>query len=459
MAVCPSCATELVGDDACPLCHGGAPICAGTIVDGRYRVERVLGHGGMSVVYLAQDMNLLRHVAIKMLAPKLSAREDLLDAFRREAGALARIRDPHVVQIFAFGAHEHSAFFALEYIEGSSLSAIINEHDSHHARVSPLRAITILTQIARGLGAVHKVGAIHRDVKPSNVIIESRTGRPVLIDFGLVVPAETRLGATVSGTPEYMAPELWMPNVGVLAPSTDIYALGVTAYELITGNLPFVERGFAGWMAAHIHRPPPAPSSVDPVLKPFDEPVLTALAKKPEQRFRSAYAFANALERAGADLLAPKPSSLRIAVSADRRSPHTRALEVLIVDDDPLFRSIARRAVQQGFSPAAVHVETASSGEDALAIAADSPPDLVLLDYTMPGLDGLDTLARLRALPGGLGARVVVVSATVGTLAEWRFRVLGVAEFFAKSEGPTELVALVSRLRDDLTAEAAPANS
>jgi len=464
--ICSTCGHAPVTPDApCERCGATENQDARTLtVDGRYQVEGVVGHGGMGVVYLAKDTGLSRLVALKMVAPRWLDDDSVVGSFQREAKALASIRNQYVVQVHAFGMHEGSYFFAMEYVRGRTLRQIITEHRDHGDTIPPVRTLTILLRIAEGIDAVHATGLVHRDVKPSNVVIEEDTGRPVLVDFGLAVPSTDPAAALAIGTPQYMAPEQGLPGASVTA-RTDVYSLGIAAFEMLSGQLPFQSKDQAQLMRQHARKQPPALSSIRRELLPFDKVVARALAKDPEERFPTCTAFAEVLASAGERLInstlptlpppagdsAPLPSfpgSPGVPRSLDLpEASRNRPFYVLVVDDSPVFRRFTLKATQLAFfrhkKSLRIVVEGAGSGQEAIARAAAMPPDMVLLDYDMPGLDGVDTLARLRALPGGGGARVVVLSGRVKSQDRWRFAVLGVNDFVAK---PIDFRQLVDRI-------------
>jgi serine/threonine-protein kinase len=312
----------LSGEHAAVLGPGAVPadLLPALVVDGRYRVKGELGRGGMGVVYLAKDTWLDRAVALKVLEPTWSRDSRAAASFRREAQALASVRSPNIVQVYTFGMHEESYFFAMEYVEGRTLGAILGDHRAHGAPMSVRAALAVLDPITRGLGVVHAAGIVHLDVKPANIIIEEGTGRPVLVDFGLA--AADHEGASrilIVGTPRYMAPERAAGGALITARS-DIYALGCTAFEMLTGRRPFDAEDAEELRWAHLYYTPPAVSSLRPDLAPFDAVLACALAKAPGDRFESCDAFANALEVAGG-LAEREPRSGRRAP----RSPAPRA--------------------------------------------------------------------------------------------------------------------------------------
>lgn len=416
----------------------------GMVVAGTYRVERELGRGGMGVVYRARDTWLDRTVALKLIAPTW---DDALaeQRLQQEAKALATLRDQHVVQVYAFGRHGSSYFFAMEYVEGRSLEAILDEYRQRQSALPQHRAITILGRIADGLDAAHGRGIVHRDVKPGNIVIEEDTGRPVLIDFGLAQQHSASRPETIEGTPIYMAPEqAGLAGEGTPAgPWSDVYALGCVAFELLTGRPPYPERDLVRLLHAHYCAPVPLASSVRPELSPFDAVLARALAKNPADRYTSCGAFARDLVRAGspeaqASSIVPPPASVRSPVESD-----TRSIRVLTVDDDPAFGKFAAKAAELAMKGRSMRIRVARSGQAALEVAREEPPDLVLLDLDMPDLDGVDTLSHLRALPRGDHARVVVLSGRVGPQERWKFAVLGVREFVAK---PIDLRRLVDTI-------------
>jgi serine/threonine-protein kinase len=474
---CPQCGAEHASRDEAP--PEDAPTEAPLLVDGRYRVESELGRGAMGVVHLARDTFLHRPVALKMIAPTWAALSpDAAASFQREAQSLASIRDQYVVQVYAFGLHGGAHFFAMEYVSGRTLRQILAEHRQHGDTIPVHRTLTILGHVAQGIDAVHAAGIVHRDVKPSNIVIEEHTGRPVLLDFGIAVHSADPAAALACGSPQYMAPEQGSAAAtpATITERTDVYALGITAYEMLTGQLPFQATDRAQLLRQHARKKPPLLASLRRDLAPFDPVVARAIAKDPAERYPSGAAFAQALAAAGErwlsstlptlpppppleasaagewvarslplpSLAPPPPSS---AVELTRAGEPSRPFHVLVVDDSPVFRKFTVQATQLAFyryeKSLRVGVLGAGSGAEALARAAELRPDLVLLDLDMPGLDGVGTLSRLRALPGGDRARVVVVSGRVSAKDRWRFAVLGVSDFVAK---PIDFRALVDRI-------------
>ncbi|MFT3774538.1 MAG: protein kinase [Minicystis sp.] len=411
------------------------------MVDGRYRIERELGRGAMGVVYRATEVWLDRPVALKVIAPSLLDDTNAPMRFLREAKALASVRSHHVVQVYAFGPHRGSYFYAMEYVPGRSLKEILAEHRMHGDTVPVHRALTILAQIAEGIAAVHDAGIVHRDVKPSNIIIEDDTGRPVLVDFGLAAPGDDRAYAMAMGTPLYMAPEqTGMRPETPVSPRTDVYSLGCTAFEMLTGSPPFRNEDTVMLMRMHAEAQPPLVSSIRPELASFDRPIARAMMKSPADRYASCVDLTNDLAAAGARWRTGHLTSRPPPLPSEQNAP----IRVMVIEADPGLAKFVSQAVHLAFfqcdKDLRVQLVNATSGDDAVERAEIEPPSLVLLDYDLPGLDAADTLSRLRAVPGAERSRVVVMSQRALSEDRWRFTVLGVRDFVVK---PTSFMALV----------------
>jgi hypothetical protein len=266
---------------------------------GRYRILALLGAGGMGAVYRAVDPQLDREVALKQ--PHFDGPpEDVkrrMERFQREARAAAAVLHPNVCPIFDVGEHEGRPFVVMALIEGQSLAQYLA---SHPGPLSVASAVNLARQILDGLGAVHSRGTVHRDIKPANILLDA-AGRPYLTDFGLARP-ETPITPLTSegailGTPFYMAPEQAAGHADQVGTWTDLHAVGVVLYEMLTGVRPFQAAGPA--VLAQILRDDPVPPrKLRPDLDAgLEAIVLRALHKDPRQRFPDAAAFAGALAR------------------------------------------------------------------------------------------------------------------------------------------------------------------
>lgn len=278
-----------------------------SLIGGRYRIIDHLGVGGMGVVYHAEDVLLRRAVALELLQPATEHDEEILDDFRNEARVLAQVRHENVVQVHAFGPHRGSFYLAMEHVAGQNLDAMIEEHAARPERVVERRlALSIIGKVARGLSALHAKQLVHRDVKPSSIVIERATGRPVLIDFGMARRRsifDPKL-SSVEGTPHCTAPEQATDATGTSVSSrSDLYSLACTAFELLAGRPVFPGEDTQKVIAAHLHAPAPRISSVRPELAPLDPVFLRALAKSATNRQRDCVELAAQLEKAAAKIV------------------------------------------------------------------------------------------------------------------------------------------------------------
>ncbi len=419
----------------------------GTLVDGRYEVERVLGQGGGGLVLLALDVHLRRKVALKLMSVATEDAVTTPERFVDEAAALASVRHEHVAAVFGLGVHRGRAFIAMEYVDGSSVAHALRLHRHHGGHLSVQRAISILEGVAAGLSQVHAQGIVHRDVKPANVIVETGTGRPVLVDFGLATSFLGEVDELVAGTPEYMAPEAL---VGArLDPRADQYSLGCMAYEMLTGRPPFVASHPHEVAQAHLTSPVLLPSALRPELFALDEVLLKALSKYPAERFANCQVFSDALTDAARRVVRDRPQPIAsiwpsAPGSASDTSP--QGLRVLVVDDEPVFAELAEQAASEALAGQQLEIVRAATGDDGLAaLMRGRLPRLIVLDYQMPGLDGVELLSRMRAMPGGRDVEAIVVSGSVGESERWRFSLLGVRHFVQK---PVDQAALVSAIAE-----------
>lgn len=262
------------------------------LLDGRYQIERLLGDGGMARVYLGRDLRLNRPVAIKIPHPHLMTDPDFLARFRHEAHAAAMVSHPNLVDVYDVGQDGNQHYIVMEYVAGSTLKQLINRE----APFAIPRAVRIGEQIARGLHAAHRAGLIHRDIKPQNIIVTD-DGQVRITDFGVakshLSTAMTETGITL-GTVDYIAPEQAQGRPAT--PQSDIYALGVVLYEMLTGRLPFTGDTPVAVAMKHISEPPPPPRRYNPQIPAALEAIiLRALAKDPALRQRSALELAEEL--------------------------------------------------------------------------------------------------------------------------------------------------------------------
>jgi beta-lactam-binding protein with PASTA domain len=268
------------------------PVAANTVVDGRYRIINRLGSGGMAEVWCAEDTQLDRKVALKILQPRFAQDREFVERFRREASAAAGLQHPNVVSVFDRGEFDGTYYIAMEYVEGASLRDLINRGMSVEAAVGVTRQILAAARFA------HSHGVIHRDLKPGNVLVD-RHGRASVADFGIAKAGVSEITQTgsVMGTAQYLSPEQ-AQGLEVTAAS-DLYSIGVILYEGLTGRVPFEADSAVAVALKQVSEAPRPPSELNPAVpRALDAVVLKALAKDPANRFASVDEFATALDAA-----------------------------------------------------------------------------------------------------------------------------------------------------------------
>jgi serine/threonine-protein kinase len=276
-----------------------ADVAEGTIVDGRYRIRRRLGSGGMADVYCADDSQLGREVALKMLHRRFARDVQFVERFRREASAAAGLQHPNVVGVFDRGEYDGTYYIAMEHLPGRTLKEVIQEE----APLDQLRAISLAIQILQAAGFAHRHGVIHRDFKPHNVIV-GPDWRAKVTDFGIARAGASEMTETgsIMGTAQYLSPEQ-AQGQRVEIPS-DLYSIGVIIYEMLTARVPFGGESAVSIALKHVSEPPPRLRDLRPDVHPrLEQAVGRALLKDPAQRFASADEFIAALEQARAAIV------------------------------------------------------------------------------------------------------------------------------------------------------------
>jgi serine/threonine-protein kinase len=271
----------------------------GAVLEGRYEVRGLIGKGGMARVYLADDSRTRRAVAVKILSRDFARDAVTRERFLREIEVAATIGHPNVVEVLDAGERrDGSPFIVLEFLHGESLGDLLRR-DEH---VEAAFAVPMLAKAASALAAAHRVGIIHRDVKPDNLFLVGERGAPYslkVVDFGMAKLTEaSSLSVTgmALGTLQYIAPEQALADP--VDGRTDVYGLGVVLYRTVTGHLPFDGHDDAHLVAQHLFAPPPRPSAVKPGLDPrLDAVILNAIKKRPENRYPTMKAMEEDLER------------------------------------------------------------------------------------------------------------------------------------------------------------------
>jgi serine/threonine-protein kinase len=386
----------------------------GELLSETYEIRALLGHGGMGQVFEAHDIGLVRKVAIKANFADV----EVAFAIRNEACALAALRHPGVVGVYALGSHAGVDYMVMEHVSGVTLASHLERLG---ANMPLLERIDVLVAIADAVAAVHRAGITHGDIKPENVLL-APSGRVVLMDLGLVRAAYEPDQGVLAGTPDYMAPEIFsrrqLQNERHLA---DVFAFGVLAYRVLAGQLPF--EGIDPLEVIVSEVPVPEIASVP---RRLNELVTSLMAKEPTDRPVSMDAVVWQLRAAREELT-------RTASDPD--------LSVLVVDDDVDIARLVGMYVRQAAPQAQVIL--AKNAEEALEHFRRKPPRLVFLDLNMPKMSGFELFTYLRGVRLVDASTVVAMSAggtatDVGLMLE-----LGAQDFIPK--GP-ELRSSVKRI-------------
>ncbi|ACY17112.1 protein kinase domain-containing protein [Haliangium ochraceum] len=383
---------------------------------GKYRLQHELGRGGMGVVWEAHDPQLRRQVAVKLLRSSGRSSESLLAQFEREAQAVARLQSPHVVQIYDYGVSEAGhPYMVMEVLRGESLADRLQRTRT----LTPAALQPLLAQIAKALDAAHEAGIVHRDLKPGNIFLTRHGADEVvkILDFGVAsvydAPADVtlrdldetqdiafatansaaggKLSLGLAGTPAYMSPE--QARAEDSDRRSDLWALGVIAYEALTGRLPFQGATIPTVLMRICMEEFARPSAVMPALgEAFDGFFLRAMAKLPEQRFSSAQAMVAAFSSA--------------VPERERRG----AIKVLVVDDERDLPLLIEQCFQEQIDSGQYRFLFAGNGLEGLGVLRDHPDvDIALTDLRMPGMDGMTFLDQIGEVAPAL--RAIVISA------------------------------------------------
>lgn len=400
----------------------------GEKIEGDYRLGQVLGSGAMGIVLAATDERLDRKVAIKFVRPGLLS-DGFRERFASEARAMARVNHPNVLHIYASGEHRGIPFFVMELVEGKTLEKWLEDH---RANPDVSAGLKILEETCLGVSAIHEAGALHRDVKPSNVLLDGQL-HPRIADLGLAVilSAAEREASDIVGTPAYMAPEAAAPRSihPELRARADVYSLGCIAYEVLTGRRPFDADRSSELLDKHASAPVVPPSAIRPELAPFDSCILRALAKSPADRTASVELFRRELAAA--------------------REGQAEPVRILVAEDDADFRELIRIALSREFPGA--KVETVEDGREALAAFDRKAPSVAIFDLQMPALSGIELTALIRSRESSQRVPILVLTGEGGP-EEWRkLSALGADRFFVKPVVIDDVVTAVRRALKERT--------
>jgi serine/threonine protein kinase len=262
-----------------------------------FRVERLLAQGGMATVYYGQDVKLQRPVAIKVIDKRYKSDPVYTTRFVNEARMMAKWRHENLIQIYYAGDEQGYSYYVMEYVDGDDLSTVMSLYAEEGAQMPNADVLRIGNAIASALDYAHGQGVIHRDVKPSNVLI-AKDKRVLLGDFGMALEVSDGSMGNIFGTPHYISPEQAKRSADAV-PQSDLYSLGVILYEILTGSVPFNDASPASIALQHITQAPPSPRSINPEISPAVEAViLKALEKNPQNRYHSGAKLMSALDEA-----------------------------------------------------------------------------------------------------------------------------------------------------------------
>lgn len=403
-----------------PPAHVAAP-APGTWINDTYRVERELGGGAMGVVLEVWDKTLDRRVAVKLIRGHLRA-EDFRERFMLEARAMAMVSHPNVVTVHAFGEHHGVPYLVMELVRGQTLDQWLA---ANGPRPDIDVALRILNQVCLGVSAIHAAGALHRDLKPGNILIDSAL-RVRVSDLGLAVHiSDSALRKELVGTPGFIAPEIQfdIQGDGGATPQSDLYSVACLAFEMLTGEPPYSASDDLALAVLHATAAVPTASDVRRDLPPaFDEVLRQALAKDPKQRTPSVELFRRALLEARNGSLEP--------------------VRIVVAEDDDDFRELLELVLHEEFPGA--DIECVADGRSAVEAFDRKPASVMVMDLQMPEMDGMAVTALLRARPHAEHVPIIVLTASGGPN-EWQLlSSLGADRFLVK---PVNLDDVVSTIR------------
>lgn len=397
------------------------PFEIGDVVGGCYRLDRVVGAGGMGVVYAGYDTELGRPAAIKVCWSDVDP-----NLLLREARAIAAFRHPGLIIPFASGLDRGVRYLAMELLRGRTLENHIKSQPDGFLDIE--RAAAIIAQVADTLIDLHEAGVAHRDLTPTNIMLVP-PGRIVLLDFGLADLERFVDDHYMAGSPHYVAPETARRDVQMgQAHLVDIYSLGVIAYRLLLGTLPFTGANVRQILAAQIEQALPDPAQYRPdIPRPLADLIMAMLCKDP-------------VGRPAAEAVAAQLRNMRLRQPTTKARPPTKGLRVLIADDEPVVWDVLSYVLEdRGFE-----LVRANDGRQALDSFRRAPFDIVITDKNMPHMDGIELTQAIKAEHPSTD--VIMITAYTSDDNREAARLAGVSRFVAKPFDLDEIGALIDEV-------------
>lgn len=425
------------------------------LLEGKYRLDGELGRGGMGTAFRAVDESLDRVVAVKFLLPEHQEDKRAVERFRREARAMASVRHENVVQIYSFGQGGGVDFFVMELVDGWTLAEVLTEVQSRSSvTLLPLHTVVrYIDQACSGLSAIHQAGMAHRDIKPANLMLEAMTERLVIMDFGLgrarKLPSEPRRLRVVGGTAGYLSPEIiegreledWEEVL------SDIYALGVTTFVLLTGRLPFEEGSLSTMLERQRTEDPPPPSSFRPdIPEGLDELVLGCINRNPAKRFQWCDEIRGALQPFlsftsphSVVPTTPSPASPKLSSWHVIAKPAERPeMPVIVVaSNDACLRNVVYHTSRTALGECCF--KAARSALSALEMSRCDPPFVVVASLQDPKLNGLELAATMLGDKALDGVRLILTTRCISTKDKRLLELMGVFRVILEPVDPEEL--------------------
>lgn len=397
----------------------------GSTLGERFLVLEQIARGGMGLVFKARDVILDEIVALKVLKADLAEDDEMIARFKREIKVARKIKHPNVCNIYDFGNVEDLFFISMEFIEGTDLSVMIKK-----ALLPTDKYEVIVRGLSMALHAAHSENIIHRDLKPSNIKI-TKSFQPVIMDFGIarhVGKSDLTVREEVLGTPIYMAPEQFQGDD--IDQRSDIYSLGVILYELYTGDVPFTGETPISIAMLHMQDDPVPPSQKNrSIPEKIEKIILKCLEKDPQDRFQDVSEIVDALD----DKTKPPKEKVVDVIQT----------KILVADDDADIRKLITIVLEKN----GYKVYHASNGEEAIAKAIETTPDLICLDLMMPKMDGYQAAEFLLNNPSTTRIPIIMITCKDDASYKAYGKSIGLSDYLTK---PVELDTLVKRIENVL---------